>query len=148
MRWQLFVLAAGLAECGALAAQPATTTLDAVARIQQVDKTSQTEDVQFRTGPDNRLTVPVRVAGNGPYRFLVDTGADRTAVSRELAGQLRLVGGNQASLISVTGVSTVSTADIPGLQSPAPCIVAWWLASKRCSAAVSSTEWKRSSLSP
>ena len=33
------------------------------------------------------MTVPVRVSGAGPFQFLVDTGADRTAVSRELAGK-------------------------------------------------------------
>ena len=60
------------------------------------------------------MTVPVRLSGVGPFRFLVDTGADRTAVSRELAGRLGLVQGDIASLHTVTGVSSVSTANVPG----------------------------------
>jgi predicted aspartyl protease len=116
MIWQAFVFAAGFAGGGALPVQPATTQLDAVAGIQDVDTTTQTEDVQFQTGRDDRLTVPVRLSGSGPYRFLVDTGADRTAVSRELAGKLGLAGGQRASLASITGISSVSTADLRDLQ--------------------------------
>ena len=37
------------------------------------------------TSDEDRLTVALTVAGHGPFRFLVDTGSDRTAVSRQLA---------------------------------------------------------------
>lgn len=96
-------------------AQPRTTELQAV-KQSEIDRTSQTEDVAFKTDNYDRMTVPVRLSGTGPYRFLVDTGADRTAISRELATKLKLVAGNRASLHSVTGVSTVSTATLPDLQ--------------------------------
>jgi predicted aspartyl protease len=115
MIWQAFLIATGFAAGGASAAQP-TTRLDAVAGVPDVDSTTQTEDVQFRTGRDDRLTVPVRLSGTGPYRFLVDTGADRTAVSREIAGKLGLTRGNRASLASISGISSVSTADVPSLE--------------------------------
>ena len=83
------VLAAALA--GSVAtAQTVTTRLDAVPEGLQVDKTTQTEDVQFRNGTDDRMTVPVRLSGAGPYQFLVDTGADRTAVSRDIVAKLKL----------------------------------------------------------
>ena len=42
---------------------------------------------------DDRLTVSVHHEGRGPFRFLVDTGADRTAVSRQLAERLGLAPG-------------------------------------------------------
>jgi len=90
--------------------------LDAVAGVPQLDEKTQTEDIAFKTGRDDRLTVPVRLGGMGPFRFLVDTGADRTAISRELAGRLGLARGEKASLHSVTGVSTVATADVPDLE--------------------------------
>jgi predicted aspartyl protease len=80
-----------------------------------VRKDGQAEDVRFKNGQDDRMTVAVRLSGSGPYRFLVDTGADRTAISRELAAKLNLVAGNPAALHSVTGVSTVATAALPGL---------------------------------
>ena len=61
-----------------------------VAGVPAIDRTTQTQDVKFRNEHDDRMTVPVRLSGAGPYRFLVDTGADRTAVSRELADRLKL----------------------------------------------------------
>jgi len=106
-----------LAGASAVQAQPATTTtLEAVSGIPAIDKTTQTQDVRFKTDLDNRMTVPVKLSGSGPYRFLVDTGADRTAISRELAGKLGLESGDHASLHSIAGVSTVSTATVPDLE--------------------------------
>jgi predicted aspartyl protease len=113
-RLSLAVLA--LMAGSALSAQPATTKLEAVSQPGVIDKTSQTEDVHFRNERYERMTVPVRLSGTGPYRFLVDTGADRTAISRELASHLKLEGGEQAQLHSVTGISQVSTATVPNLQ--------------------------------
>ena len=81
-----------------------------------VDRNGQAEDVRFKNEQNDRMTVAVRLSGNGPYRFLVDTGADRTAISRELAAKLNLAAGDPAALHSVTGVSTVGTAAVPALQ--------------------------------
>jgi predicted aspartyl protease len=81
-----------------------------------VDKTTQTEDVQFRDELNDRMTVPVLLSGSGPYRFMVDTGANRTAISSQLAAQLNLRSGNDARLHSVAGVSIAHTAIIPALQ--------------------------------
>lgn len=38
----------------------------------------------------SRMTVPVFVNGQGPFQFVIDTGADRTVVSKELAEKLAL----------------------------------------------------------
>jgi predicted aspartyl protease len=97
-------------------AQTQTTTLQAVSGPGEVDKTTQTEDVRFRTDATERMTVPVRISGAGPFRFLIDTGADRTAVSRELASRMRFASAETASLHSLSGVSRVSTATVPSLQ--------------------------------
>jgi predicted aspartyl protease len=105
-----------LASSAAASAQPATTQLRAVSGPDAVDKTGQTEDVQFKNERYERMTVPVLLSGTGPYRFLVDTGADRTAISRQIATRLKLESGDNASLHSVAGVSTVSTATVPNLQ--------------------------------
>jgi predicted aspartyl protease len=112
---QAFLALMILASPSALAAQPAATQLQAVSGIPKVDSTTQTEDVRFKTDRSDRMTVPVRLSGAGPFRFLVDTGADRTAISRELAGRLGLANGDVASIHTVTGVSTVSTANVPDL---------------------------------
>ncbi len=39
---------------------------------------------------EKHLTVTVRVDGNGPYRFVVDTGADRTVLATDVAAELGL----------------------------------------------------------
>jgi predicted aspartyl protease len=39
---------------------------------------------------DDRLTTVVRINGAGPYRFLVDTGAERSLMSAEIAQELNL----------------------------------------------------------
>jgi predicted aspartyl protease len=62
------------------------------------------------------MTVPVTVGGNGPFRFLVDTGADRTAISSAVAAQLGLETSEEASLHSLTGMSTVKTATVRNLK--------------------------------
>jgi len=100
----------------AIAAQPAVQKVDIGTASPGVDSKTQTEDVRFRNQSDDRLTVPVQVSGYGPFRFLVDTGADRTAVSSELVGRLRLDKGAEAAIHTVTGVSTVSTANVPDLR--------------------------------
>jgi predicted aspartyl protease len=100
----------------ALSAQSATTQVETVSDPAAIDKTSQTEDVRFHTEAYDRMTVPVRLSGTGPYRFLVDTGADRTAISRQLAAKLRLVAGDDADVHSIAGVTSVSTATVPELQ--------------------------------
>jgi predicted aspartyl protease len=114
-------LALGLLSTAAFGAQaPAApdggTQLDAVAGVQPVDSVGQTEDLKFKTEGYDRMTVPVRLSGTGPYRFIVDTGADKTAVSRELAGRLKLAAGTSVSVHSVAGITTEATADLPDLE--------------------------------
>ncbi|HEY4070530.1 MAG TPA: retroviral-like aspartic protease family protein [Sphingomicrobium sp.] len=96
--------------------QPFMAKVDTAAGIPKVDETTQTEDVHFKNEADDRMTVPVKLSGAGPFRFLVDTGADHTAISRELAGRLGLVKSDSASLHTISGVSTVSTTNVPALQ--------------------------------
>lgn len=64
----------------------------------------------------DRMTVPVSIDGRGPYRFIVDTGAERTVIARELARHLDLDPGRQARVHSMTEVSDIGTVVIPELQ--------------------------------
>ncbi len=76
----------------------------------------QTRDVRIAKDANERMTVAVRVRDSGPYQFLVDTGAERTVISRELAERLRLPAGSRTRMQSVAGASTVSTVDIAALD--------------------------------
>ncbi|MCD2324562.1 aspartyl protease family protein [Sphingomonas sp. IC-56] len=64
---------------------------------------------------DARLTVPVAIGSRGPYKFIIDTGAERSVVSRELAQVLRLAPGKPVSLTSMTGTGRVETVIVPDL---------------------------------
>lgn len=112
---QTFVAFLVLTSPVALSAQAAPGTEQSVG-ANPVDGKTQTQDIKFKDDRSNRMTVPVRVSGAGPFQFLVDTGADRTAVSRELAGKLGLASGGMASVHTVTGQSLVSTAVVPDLE--------------------------------
>ena len=76
----------------------------------------QTHDLRMARDANERMTVAVRVRDSGPYRFLVDTGAERTVISRELAERLGLPAGSRTRIQSVAGPSTVSTVDIAALD--------------------------------
>lgn len=65
----------------------------------------------------SRMTVPVEIAGKGPYPFIIDTGAERSVVSRELAQSLGLDAGSRARLFDFSGASTVDTVRVPSLSS-------------------------------
>lgn len=80
------------------------------------NKTAQTEDLQIRRDMSDRMTVPVLLSGHGPYRFLVDTGANRTTISRQIATQLNLPSSGHATLHSVVGASIASTAIVPSVH--------------------------------
>ena len=76
----------------------------------------QSHDVALGRDAYDRMTVPVSVGGSGPYRFLVDTGAERTVISRQLAEQLGLAAGDRTTMHSVAGSSNVATVNIPMLD--------------------------------
>lgn len=63
-----------------------------------------------------RFSVPVMVDGRGPFPFVVDTGADHTTLSTELADALALPRGRNVRLHSITGESIVPTARVDRLE--------------------------------
>jgi len=94
----------------------AQTKPDTGAAAAAIDDKTQTEDVRFKNDLEDRMTVPVRLSGSGPYQFLVDTGADRTAVSRDIVSRLKLPAAEGVQLHSISGVSSVGTARINEVQ--------------------------------
>ena len=98
-----------------IAAEPQKLDIE-VSPTGPIDRTTITEDVTITTDNANRMTVPVSVSGQGPYDFLVDTGSERTVISRELARRLRLTSGRAAIVHSVMGANDVATVHIPHLR--------------------------------
>ena len=73
------------------------------------------EDINARKD-NTRMTVEVRVNGRGPYRFLVDSGADTSVVGMRIAQNLRLPIGTPAILHGTTASARVDRVLVDGLQ--------------------------------
>lgn len=72
--------------------------------------------VQTSTDADDRLTIPIHIGGKGPYSFVVDTGSQRTVISRELADRLALPADRRVRIMSMTGPADVDTVKVPRLS--------------------------------
>ncbi|TCS15888.1 retroviral-like aspartic protease family protein [Caulobacter sp. BK020] len=59
-----------------------------------------------------RLTVQVFLNDQGPFSFLVDTGANASVISSALASQLSLPAGKEVNLHGIAGVQVVGTVTI------------------------------------
>jgi predicted aspartyl protease len=68
----------------------------------RIDPEPGASDVTGERDSGNRLTVPVQIAGKGPFQFVVDTGADRTVIADDVAATLGLARGAR---VSVQGIA-------------------------------------------
>ncbi len=84
-----------------------------------IPSASPTPDVLDFGQRSDRMTVPVTIGPHGPFPFIVDTGAERSVVSRELAGLLKLSLGAPARVFDFTGPADVSTVKVPSLTAGA-----------------------------
>lgn len=64
----------------------------------------------------SRMTVGVRVNGAGPYRFVVDSGADTSVVGERLANGLKLPPGRRVILNSITDSQLVDRVLVDELE--------------------------------
>ena len=64
----------------------------------------------------SRMTVAVRINGEGPYRFVVDSGADTSVVGERIALGLKLPPGRRAILNSITDSQYVDRVLIDELE--------------------------------
>src|SRR3546814_9173502 len=62
------------------------------------------------------MAVQVMVGGEGPFSFLVDTGAERTVIARELAARLKLVEGAKLKLATIGGSAVVPSFRVAALR--------------------------------
>jgi predicted aspartyl protease len=72
--------------------------------------------IDLGTDTADRMTVAVSIGGTGPYPFVVDTGAQRTVISAELAERLDLDSGRTAMLHSMSEMRSVRTVIIPSIE--------------------------------
>ena len=63
----------------------------------------------------DRMTLPVTLGDRGGLDFMVDTGAERSAVSLEVANELGLSPAKERTVVSFAGFKTVPTVTAPSL---------------------------------
>jgi predicted aspartyl protease len=108
-RIALITLAAALSPGSAGSQTPALP-------VEAAPQADRADTIQLEQEYQQRLTVPIRIDGKGPYPFVVDTGAERTVISDQLARHLELAPGKSVRLHSMSGAVDVATALIPQLQ--------------------------------
>lgn len=114
MRWAFLAI-------GSLLASPALANPgapQAPAALQNPDEAapaplSESELFELETERYRRLTVPVTIGDHGPFRFMIDTGAQVTVLSRELADQLALTQRTPAMLVAMASTRVVETTRVP-----------------------------------
>lgn len=67
-------------------------------------------------GGFDRLTMQVQLGDHGPFRFIIDTGSQRTVIARDLLDRLAIQPDGSANIISMTGRSRVATVSLPELR--------------------------------
>jgi len=75
-----------------------------------------TSPIAAATDAASHLKVAVRIDGNGPYHFVIDTGADRTVLATEVADELGLFHGEKAKLQGVVRAVFADTVSIRTLS--------------------------------
>jgi predicted aspartyl protease len=70
----------------------------------------------------NDIIVPVCVSGVGPFRFLLDTGASRSAISNGLAGRLRLPTNSRTLMMTPVGHAVRPTVRVDLLVGERPTV--------------------------
>ena len=74
------------------------------------------EIVDGATDRYDRMTVPVTIEGQGPFRFMIDTGAQATVVTRGLRDRLGLHSLGQATLVGMAATKQVELVQLNGLE--------------------------------
>ncbi len=80
-----------------------------------VEDSLSEEIIQAQKQVDQRLTVPVSIGGVGPFRFLVDTGAQATVVTHRVSDKLGPLPRGRAMLVAMASRRSVETVEIDGL---------------------------------
>lgn len=77
---------------------------------------AQTDQVALTDDRYRRLTVPVTIQGQGPFRFMIDTGAQATVITRTLADRLGLADRRTATLVGMASRRQTEIVGIADLQ--------------------------------
>jgi len=98
----------------ALAANPFASRAGDIGDAQTPFPASDT--VHGNADQDHRMTVDARIDGQGPFRFLVDTGADRSVIASDVAAKLGLLSGTDVVVQGISRSVPAATARLKSLE--------------------------------
>ena len=112
------------ARSGETLSRPATVTTtvpstgDRIDELDELDESPPLYAAPTRLDRAGRIVASVEVNGRGPYRFVVDTGANRSAISPRLVTELALQpsAAGKVDLHGVTGSATLPSVDVESLR--------------------------------
>lgn len=87
-----------------------------VSAQQPAPEAAAVDEAALERDRHERMTVPVTIEGAGPYRFLIDTGAQATVVTHELVDDLALRRSGTATLVAMGSSQQVETIELDRLE--------------------------------
>lgn len=78
--------------------------------------TAAAEVVEGQSDRYLRFTVPVRIEGEGPFEFMVDTGAEATVVTDRVRDRLGLPSTGSATVVGMASRVSVELVSLDGLE--------------------------------
>ena len=96
----------------AFAAEASVSSLPEAAFVPEL----QSDEVEAMQDARRRMTAPVMINGQGPFEFIVDTGTNRSVISRELATRLGLPEGPKTLLHSISGRESAASARVDSFR--------------------------------
>jgi len=78
--------------------------------------TASVTELRYREAWGYAVVVPVRVNGQGPFEFVLDTGSSHSAVREGFARRLGLVSSAGATVVTVAGSTPAGSAHIDRLE--------------------------------
>ncbi len=85
-------------------------------QVEDVIGDAPSDEATLTADRHRRMTVPVTIAGEGPYRFLIDTGAQATVVTHRLVEDLALRRSGTAALVAMGSSRRVETVELDDLE--------------------------------
>jgi hypothetical protein len=93
-----------------------TQTITASASLQKPEGDPDTASLAARTDASSHLTIEVMINEKGPFRFVIDTGAERTVIADTVAAALGLPRGDTVTINGIANRLTVSSVRVAALS--------------------------------
>lgn len=113
-RLLMSVLGAAVAAPGAAFAQP--VQVPPASSATPPPPTPQTGTLIGGRDRSSRMTTKVHINGQGPYDFVIDTGANRSVIASEIATELKLPFGEPVEVHGIARVEPAQTVNVKSLK--------------------------------